>query len=113
MTQIRSNYNSQTLDEYLNSVKRRVETGNAPPSGIFLELTHFARLYRTASEHPEPAEPGASVNQKSIDRQMHQLLQEIDTIRALVARSDGPEKNELLDKLEHLTVRLSNSTTAR
>jgi hypothetical protein len=109
---IRSNYNSQTLDEYLQSVKRRVETGNSPPSGIFLELCHFARLYRHAADNP--AEPGASDNQKQIDRQMHhELLQEIDTVRALVARSNGPEKNELLDKLERLTVRLSNSITAR
>jgi hypothetical protein len=94
---IRSNYNSQTLDEYLQSVKRRVETGNSPPSGIFLELCHFARLYRHAADHPEPAEPGASRNQLPLSL--------IDEIRAEVATiKDNSIKAALLAKLEQLSI---------
>ena len=106
MTQIRSNYNSQTLDEYLEGVKKRVMFGNSPPSGIFLELCHFARLYRTASEHPEPAEPGAS----RTSQQNHEFLQLVDEIRADIARdTNNPDKNRLLAKLEQAV----NSITAR
>ena len=72
--------------------------GNSPPSGIFLELCHFARLYRHAADHPTPAEPGATRNVSS-----QITLQDLDELRAEVARG---EKQRALTMLEHFAARV-------
>lgn len=110
MMTIKSNYSNKTLEEYLNGVRQKVESGDNPPSGIYLELVHFARLYR----HAPPAEPGGNSNlQQQIPSYIatQGLIQALDEVRADIARmsADSSEgrslRNIALTKLETISAR--------